>query len=289
MITNRRDFIFNASLLLSGAYLFPNSAFSKTQNYTAIQLWTLRDAMQKNPKSTLAVLAKMGYNEVEAFGWDFFGMAPKPFKNYIESLGLKMRSAHGALMKKNPNEPTPTNLQESIDRAKEAGLKYYIIPWMDEANYSTYDACMKTAEYFNMYGELCKKSDLQLLYHNHDFEFQVRNNKTVYDIILENTDSNFLKCEMDLYWVSVGGKNPIDLFEKYPKRFPLWHVKDKHKTLNESTEIGNGSIDFNAIFKKASLAGLEMPVVEQEDYQGKNPFNSAKICINNFNKITYTL
>ncbi len=289
MTFSRREFISSSATILAASILPSQFLEAKNKNYVGIQLWSVKDAMEKNPKETLATLAKMGYNEVEAFGWDYFGMQPKPFKQYIESLGLKMRSAHGALMKKNPNDPTPTNLQESIDRAKEAGLTYYIVPWMEADNYATKDACLKTAEYFNLYGELCKKSDLQLLYHNHEFEFKMIENKSVYDLILENTDSNYLKCELDLYWATIANINPIDLFQKYPQRFPLWHVKDKHKTLRESTEVGNGMINFKKIFEKATLAGLKMPVLEQEDYQGKSSIKSAKICINNFNKITYSL
>lgn len=285
-MNTRRDFIYKSSVL-AGSLFLPSTAFSKTQKYVAIQLWSLRDEMEKDAKSTLKKIAKMGFNEVEAYGWDFYGMNPKPFKTFITDLGLRMRSAHGAIMKKNPLEVTPPNLQESIDRAKEAGLKYYIIPYMEQANYNTLDNCKRTAEYLNMYGEMCKKSDLQLLYHNHDFEFQTIENTTVYEILLNNTDSNNLKFELDLYWINKAGKNPIDLFKKYQKRFPLWHVKDQHKSLNESTEIGNGNINFAKIFKHSDLAGLELHVIEQENYQGKSQFESAKICLKNFKKINF--
>lgn len=287
MIQTRRDFIQKSTLALAGLSLVPHLTYSESIKYTAIQLWTVRDEMSKDPKETLKKIAKMGYNEVEAYGWDFFGLNPKPFKEYITSLGLKMRSAHGALMKNAASDPIPTNLQESIDRSLEAGLKYFVVPYMQEKNYDTVDSCMRTAEYLNLYGEMCKKSGLQLAYHNHDFEFTMRGDKTVYEHVLDNTDPNLVKCEMDLYWVTVAGKDPIDLFKKYPGRFPLWHVKDKHKSLGESTEIGNGKIDFSRIFKQKTLSGLELPVVEQESYQGKAQSESAKICIKNFKKIKF--
>lgn len=283
----RRVFIEKTSLALAGLTLLPNLSYSETVKYTALQLWSVRDEMAKDPKGTLQKIAKLGYNEVEAFGWDYFGLNPKPFKEYINSLGLKMRSAHGALMKNAASDAIPTNLQESIDRSLEAGLKYFVVPYMQEKNYDSVDSCMRTAEYLNFYAEMCKKSGLQLAYHNHDFEFQIRGDKTVYEHLLDNTDPKLVKFEMDLYWVTVAGKDPIDLFKKYPGRFPLWHVKDRHKSLNESTEIGNGSIDFARIFKQKSLAGLELPIVEQEAYQGKAQSESAKICLKNIKKIKF--
>lgn len=287
MIQTRRDFIKSTTLTTVGLSLLPYLGHSETIKQYAIQLWTVKEEMEKDPKATLKKLAKMGYQEVEAFGWDYFGMNPKPFKTYINGLGLTMRSAHGALMKNEATESTPTNLQESIDRALEAGLKYYVISYMTEKNYDTLDSCLRTAAYFNLYGEMCKKSGLQLLYHNHDFEFQMRGEKTVYEHILDNTDADLVKCEMDLYWVTIAENDPIELFKKYPGRFPLWHVKDKHKTLKESTEIGNGCIDFSRIFKQKKLAGLVLPIVEQEAFQGKTQTESAKISFKNLKKILY--
>ncbi|MDX2190770.1 MAG: sugar phosphate isomerase/epimerase [Bacteroidota bacterium] len=282
----RRDFIIRSSIASAGSLLIPNLLSAESVSYTGIQLWTVRDFMEKDPKGTLAKLAKMGYNEVESFGWEYFGMGPKDFKTYINSIGLKMRSAHGALGKEKASDPDPANLQESIDRSAEAGLKYYIMPWMQPGCRDTADNLKKMADYMNRYGAMCQKSGLKFAYHNHDFEFAVVEGKTVYEHLLDNTDPKLVTFEMDLYWVTVGGKDPLDYFKKYPGRFPLWHVKDLDKTKNESTEIGNGKIDFTRIFKQAKLAGLELPIVEQEAFKGSS-LDSAKICLDNLKKMNY--
>lgn len=282
----RRDFITNAGIIAAGAALFPQMLKAESVKYAGIQLWTVKDFMEKDPKGTLEKLAKMGYNEVESFGWDYFGMGPKGFKEYINSIGLKMRSAHGALAKEKATDSNPANLQESVDRAAEAGLKYYIVPWTQPGCRDTVDNCKLTAEYFNKYGEMCKKAGVKFVYHNHDFEFAMMGDKTVYEHYLDNTDPSLVSFEMDLFWVTIAGKNPTDYFKKYPNRFPLWHVKDLNKEKKESTEIGNGIIDFTRIFKQSKLAGLELAVVEQESFKGSS-MDSAKVCLDNLKKLSY--
>jgi len=125
----------------------------------------------------------------------------------------------------------------------------------------------------NKAGERCKKSGIQLCYHNHDFEFQSQGSTLPYDILL-NTDKNLVKMEMDIYWVSKAGKDPVDLINRHPGRFPLFHVKDMDKTPAKAfTEVGNGSIDFKRIFKQADKAGMKYFFVEQDKTAG-DPFVS---------------
>ncbi|HEX8545352.1 MAG TPA: sugar phosphate isomerase/epimerase, partial [Cytophagaceae bacterium] len=122
------------------------------------------------------------------------------------------------------------------------------------------------------------------LYHNHDFEFKKVGNKSIYEHFISYSDPKLVGFEMDLYWVVSGGENPVALFKKYPNRFPLWHVKDMDKVKKVSTEVGNGRIDFKTIFANAKLAGLDVPVVEQEDFTGTS-IDSAKTCLVNLKKL----
>jgi sugar phosphate isomerase/epimerase len=234
----------------------------------------------------LEKLAKMGYKEVEAFGWDYFGMGPKGFKEYINSLGLKMRSAHGALTKNKASDPDPANLQESVDRAAEAGLKYYIIPYMQPGCRDSADSMKLTIDYFNRYAELCKKAGMKLAYHNHDFEFQEVAGKTVYEHMLDGTDNSMVTFQMDLYWVVYSGKDPLYYFKKYPGRFPLWHVKDLDKNKKQSCDVGTGLIDFKPIFRQAKLSGLELAIVEQEAFNGSS-LDASKASLDYLLKMKY--
>jgi sugar phosphate isomerase/epimerase len=131
----------------------------------------------------------------------------------------------------------------------------------------------------NKAAEICKKSGLMLGYHNHNFEWRVVDGTTFYEVLLENTDPALVHLEMDIYWVVRAGQDPVKLFEKYPGRYALCHIKDMDKANhNLNTEIGKGAIDFKAILteKNIRLSGLKYFIVEQENYIDIDPFVSIK-------------
>jgi sugar phosphate isomerase/epimerase len=136
------------------------------------------------------------------------------------------------------------------------------------------DHYKQIAEQFNKSGEICKKAGIQLCYHNHDFEFVEQNGQVPYNILLDNTDKDLVKMEMDIYWVSKAKQDPLALMNQHPGRFPLWHLKDMDNTPAQAfTEVGNGVIDFKKIFKQADEAGLKYFFVEQDKCPG-SPFDS---------------
>ncbi len=137
------------------------------------------------------------------------------------------------------------------------------------------------AERINKAGEICKNAGLQLAYHNHDFEFDKLDGEYGYEVLLNNTDENLVKFEMDLYWVVRAGWNPNELFKKQPGRFPLWHVKDMDKIdKTKNTEVGTGLVDFNTIFSGAALSGVKHFMVEQENNYKPDIFTSIKTSCN---------
>ena len=132
----------------------------------------------------------------------------------------------------------------------------------------TVDNYKSVAESFNKAGEACKKSNLYFGYHNHDFEFEKENGKILYDVLVENTNPEFVNLEMDLGWVIVTGNDPLDYFAKYPGRFPLWHLKDMNMAEKHSTEFGKGGLDVKKMLQNSKKAGMKYFFVEQEEYTG---------------------
>jgi sugar phosphate isomerase/epimerase len=129
------------------------------------------------------------------------------------------------------------------------------------------------ADELNSAGEKCKKSGMQLCYHNHEFEFEKQSGTTPYDILL-GSDADLVKMEIDLYWVTKANQDPITLMLQHPGRFPLWHVKDMDRSVEQRfTEVGNGIINFKQIFRHAKKAGLQYFYVEQDKTIG-SPFDS---------------
>ena len=273
----KREFIKQSAILSAGFFAMPKLAFENTPKI-GLQLYTLRDIIAKDVPGVLGQISKAGYSELEMFGLaagnTFFGHPVKKISELLKENNLTSPSGHympGDFLFKNGNGDDVKNL---CDVAHELGNQYIIIPWMSEEKRKNIDQYKVLAERLNRAGEIVKKANLQLAYHNHDFEFADFNGEHGYDILLNKTDSDLMKMEMDLYWVVRAGYDPIALFKSNPGRFHLWHVKDMSKTdKTQNTEICNGVLDFKNIFKSAKLAGVKHFIVEQEtnyapDYYG---------------------
>jgi sugar phosphate isomerase/epimerase len=280
-MTTRRSFLKTSSVLSAGLMIAP-SAFKPRKQLIGLQLYTVRGAMAKDPKEALAHVAKVGYNSVEGATYSgdekFYGMSLIDFKNVLKDNGLVMYSNHYRLGEdkmglKSLNGTILHGWDKAIEDANKVGLKYMVCAWLSPAERGSLDQYKKLAEELTTAGEKCKKGGIQLCYHNHDFEFIPQDGKLPYDILL-STDKDVVKMEMDIYWVTKAGQDPIRLFKEHPGRFPLWHVKDMDNTPKQNfTEVGHGIIDFKNIFKHKDLAGMKYFFVEQDQTPG-DPFVS---------------
>jgi sugar phosphate isomerase/epimerase len=281
-MTTRRSFIKSSSVYAASLFVAP-ALLNYNHKYIGLQLYTVRDAMQTDPSATLAKVTKLGYNSVEGATYTgtqkFYGMEAAEFSRVLKQNGLIMPSSHYRLGEEKTNGETVKgtlmqNWDKAVDDAAAVGVKYMVCAFLSEAERGGLDHYKQIAAQFNKAAETCKKAGIQFCYHNHDFEFAKQQGKFPYEVLLENTDKNLVKMEMDIYWVNKAGQDPIALINQHPGRFPLWHVKDMDKTPQHNfTEVGNGSIDFKKIFKSADKAGLKYFFVEQDKTPG-NPFNS---------------
>ena len=282
-MSTRRDFIKTTSLLSTGIMMKPSFLLEHNKKLIGLQLYTVRDAMQKDPAGTLARVAQIGFNSVEGATYTgtekFYGMDAKEFAALLKSNGLKMPSSHYRLgeekMKGADIKGTMLyDWDKAVDDAAAVGTKYMVCAFLSPAERGNLDHYKYVAEQLNKAGERCKKSGLQLCYHNHDFEFEKQDEKYPYDVLLNNTDKHLVKMEIDLYWIKKANQDAIAIFKKHPGRFPLWHVKDMDNTPKRAfTEVGNGIIDFKEIFKHANTAGMKYFFVEQDQTPG-SPFDS---------------
>lgn len=244
------------SLLAHSHKSHPSKAPAMATNSIGLQLYTLRDMMKISVPATLKLVASVGYNELEFAG--YFGHSAKHLKRMLDSEGLTAPSAHVQL------EAFDQNLEQVLDDAQTIGHQYLVIPWLSEAQRGVGIAPYQAlAEKLNVIGEACSKANITLAYHNHDFEFEVRNDKIPLDILITETDPNLVAMELDLYWVVKAGKNPVDYFKQYPGRFKLWHVKDMAEDGNFA-DVGTGVIDFADIFAHGHIAGIEHTFVERD-------------------------
>ena len=272
MVT-RRKFIQQCSVLAAVSMVNTPNLF-KMHKDLGLQLYTVRDEM-KDIKNALAKISAAGYTNLELFGYNnrmFFGNTVEQFASMLKNNNLKTVSGHYGLadMLHAPGYNWDT-WKYLIEDATTLGNKYITIPYLDD-KHRTGDDFKRVAERLNKGGELSKKAGIATAYHNHNFEFEKEGNITKYEILLNNTDPNLVKFEMDLYWVVYADQNPVEWFKKYPGRFPMWHIKDMEKpdasgAKGQTCEVGKGIIDWKPIFAAKAIAGLEYTFVEQEQYR----------------------
>lgn len=266
-MSTRRIFLQQTALIGAGILAGPSDLFSKPKNKIGLQLYTLRDLIPKNPKEVLTKVAATGFKEVETFGFSskagFWGLTVSELNTALKNLGLKSPSGHydfDAYFR----EGNLDSIKPYIDAANGLGQNYLTVPYLGAHLRKNLDSYKDIAAKLSKAAVLAKQSGLQLTYHNHDFEFIDFGGKNGYDIIVNETDPNDVKLELDIYWTVKGGQDPIDLFKKHPGRFVLWHVKDMDRSDKSYTEVGAGTIDYKKIFANAKLSGMKHFFVEQD-------------------------
>ncbi len=269
---SRRIFLQQSTIVSAGLLMRPSSCKSDLAKKHAVglQLYTLRDIIGKDTEGTIKGIAAAGYTELEMFGLDkdykFFGRTPAEFSALLKANNISSPSGHYVFEDFLFNNGNGDDLKKTCDVARVMGNSYVIIPWLQPNRRENIDQYKKLAERINLAGKIVKDAGMQLAYHNHDFEFHDFGGEHGYNILLNQTDKDLLRMEMDLYWVVRAGYDPITLFKQHPGRFELWHVKDMDKAdRTQNTEVGNGSIDFANIFANARLAGVKHFLVEQEN------------------------
>jgi sugar phosphate isomerase/epimerase len=270
----RSEFIIKSTFATAGALWLSSCGISPSAKPIGLQLYTLRDMLSKDVMGTLELLAKIGYEELEAWGYsegNILGRRYTDFANEIQQLGMKLVSSHFDTGQSDPTRKgTLTNgWGEVVDDAKTAGQQYMVIGWLDEVERNSIDAIKRTCERLNKGGEISQQAGIRLGFHNHLNEFARIDNQILYDVMLKELDPKYVAMELDLYWMVLGGFNPVDYIKKYPGRFELLHVKDMDKTdKNKTIDVGSGSINFPEIFAAASEDSIKHYFIEQENFTG---------------------
>lgn len=293
---NRRNFVKNGTMAALAGFTHSEVLEDlcwKRKKKLGIQLYTVREDMAGSPEKTLAKLASIGYKDVESAGYSegkYYGMEVSAFKKLLKDEGLKIFSGHTLTGANEPDKQgTPlNNWEKAVADAAAVGQKYMVCAYLFDYERKTIDDYKKLADLFNRCGETCNKYGIKFAFHNHDFEFKELDGEIPYDVLLDRMDPSLANMELDMYWITLAGFDPLDYFKKHPGRFPLWHIKDMADTEEKYfTEVGNGTIDFKRIFKKEKLAGMEYFYVEQDVCRNHKPLESTAISYKNLRKMRY--
>lgn len=276
---NRRTFLKHSSLAAgsiaaSGSGL---AAFAQTGHQPlGVQLYTVRDQINNDLNGVLAQIHAIGYEEVEPY-WNVYKHPAKELKRMISDNGLRVPSGHFDY----------DGLEGKLDYASELGLEYVVCPMLPE-NIKTGDekGFKQAADKLNQFGKLAHARGMKFCFHNHNYEFRKLGSTTGFDVLMQNTDAALVGLEMDCYWITQAGRNPLEMLHQYANRIHLLHLKDRKagfppsQVLNDAaghfTEVGSGTIAWAPLLKAARQQGIRHFFVEQ-DASDRTPIESLKI------------
>jgi sugar phosphate isomerase/epimerase len=275
-LPDRRDFLLASAAIAASPWLrLPAAKLGRI----GLQLYTMRHELARDPEGTLARVAELGFQEVEFV--DYPPGTPFVLRAMLDRHGLVAPSSQVAL------QSVRTDWEHTLEQAAIIGQRYLVIGFIPEHERRSLDDWKRLAATFNRAGETARKHQLRFCYHNHDFEFAPLEGAMPYDILLSSTDPRWVELELDLYWITKGGQDPLAYFARWPGRFPLVHVKDMDATPRKFfTEVGRGRIDFRRIFRQAKQAGIQHYFYEQDETPG-NVFASARVSYRYLRSLTF--
>lgn len=293
-LKNRRDFLKIAGAGTVGAMAFGSMAMSaaaanKKSVDVGVQLYSIRDAMTADLVGSLTKVAEMGYKNVELAGYaggKFYGLSAKEFGKIVNGLGLNIISSHTMV---EAAGITMDNAKIMAEAHAKVGVKYCVQPWVVEQDRNI-ESYKKMIGDWNEVGKVMKDTGIQFGYHNHNFEFANIDGVVPYfDIFIPEMDADLITMELDLYWATKAGQDPVAMFKKYPGRFQLLHFKDMAKKTepyyevvkDDITSVGAGLIDFKRIYGARKTAGMKYLFVEDDNQGNGKPFKGIKTSIDN--------
>lgn len=250
--------------------LFPidNSIAMTSLIPISLQLYTVRDACERDYKGALEAVAAAGYRWIELFG-GFYGMKPGELKRLLAGMGLGITSAHVDL------EMLETELEQVMDEYEAVGCRTLVCPWLSEERRRQPDVFERLGAFLDDAGELLRARGMKLAYHNHDFEFTLAKDPDGLHQILTQCDPDNLSLEPDVYWLAYAGLDPADYMRRLGSRVILIHLKDGNLKKQTFSPLGEGDVDLPSVIEVGRELGVEAFVVEQDFHSG-SPFDSIR-------------
>lgn len=248
-----------------------------------LQLWTVRNQMAEDPKATLKAVADAGYKQVElgsVLGMDDVIKIAKDNGLAVNSAFFNWETVVRA------GQDNVPGIDEILEQAKEFELKHLVFGYIAKGHRETADQIKGIIENANKAAEAAAKVGIKMCYHNHSFEFTpltVDGKKTCgYQMFIDGF-SKEMNFEVDVFWVKVGGWDPIETMERLKGRVTQVHLKDVQKGIGTIydegevpheafQELGDGTIDMKKVVRLAKEIGVDYCHVEQD--QSPDPMAS---------------
>ncbi len=287
---SRREFLKVTAAGTLGAVVLSHYGCRRSAEI-GLQLYTIREAMAKDVPGSLKKVADAGYKYLELADYvngKFYGYEPAEFLKLVNSLGMKILSSHTQV---EGEGVTLVNARKMAEDHAKLGVKYCLQPWIVEGMRTTIASYQKMAANWNQIGLIMKEYGIQFGYHNHNFEFDTVEGKVpFFDVMLADLDKNLVTMELDIFWTTKAGQDPVEIIKKYPGRFQLFHMKDMYTReapffttvgVNDFAPVGAGVIDFKRVLAVKDMAGMKYMVVEQDQSRDGDMFADIKTSITN--------
>jgi len=277
---NRREFIYSslAALAASGGAK-PYSAAAASSKPIGLQMYTVRDLAEHDLDGVLSAVAKIGYKEVELY-WNLYSRPAAELRKMLDDHGLRAPSGHIDY----------NGFDTKLDYARTVGFQYVVCPMLPQEMWSSLDGYKRAAQQFNVWGEMAKKLGLRFAFHNHNYEFQRFGDTTGFAQIVKDTDPQLVWLELDCYWLTQAGRDPVEMLKRHAGRARMIHIKDRKPGFPTSqelgpaaehfTEVGTGTINWKAVITTANQIGIEHFFVEQDSME-RPPLESIAISFKN--------
>ncbi|SNS78378.1 sugar phosphate isomerase/epimerase family protein [Sphingopyxis indica] len=258
MSMNRRQLLAGGTLLAAAFAAGPLAATAANAlRKIGLQLYTVREIFAADPIGTLEKVAKIGYREVEFGGGGYDAMDHAALRGAMDRLGLTAPSIHVGY------DALAGQFDAAVAMARTLGADTIVLPWMD-SKYREPAAWRTALADFNRFAARLKDAGLGFAYHNHDFEFLVKDGETsLFDMLLAERDPALVQIELDLFWAVKAGQDPKALIRRLPGQIYAYHVKDMTAG-GDMTSVGKGVIDFADIFTLNDVAGVRHFYVEND-------------------------
>jgi len=273
---NRREFLISSVAVLGWAQ---RALAADTPRPLGVQLYTVRREVKRHLPDLLAAIRQMGYEEVETY-WNVYTHPAAELKRRISDHGLRAPSGHFDYDK----------IESSFDYAAALGVEYIVCPMLPKPMWTSLDGFKRAADQLNHWGEQIQRMRMRFCFHNHNYEFRRFGDTTGFDVLMSRTDPNLVGLEMDCYWITQAGQDPLQMFSRLGNRIKLLHLKDRkpgyppsqqmNRKAEHMTPVGTGTINWKAILEAAQQNGVQHLFVEQ-DSGDLPPLEELKISYKN--------
>ena len=244
-----------------------------------LAMYTVRNLAARDFEGTLRTIADIGYRDLDMYP-DVGGLPPKETRALLDRFGLSCRSSRIA------TSVLRGDLPRALEAANVLGARWLTLASVPAEERTSLADWERLVASINGAADAARRAGLTFCYHNHDFELQPVAGRVPLELLLSGTDANLVRLQMDVYWMTKGGRNPVEEIKRLGGRVATLHLKDMDATpAGGITTVGRGTIDFAAVLRAALDAKVGDVFVEEDN--PADPMAAARSSHDHLSRLRY--